>query len=78
MKKYKNKDGIELSITANDPASVLIREVIQEACKILTTYNGEDKTSMRYAIFTAKDFLEKNFDLQCNKCNRADYTCGCR
>ena len=78
MTKYKNKDGIELSFTGNDQTSVLVREVIREACKILLTYNGDDKQSMGFALFKARDFLNINFDLQCGKCNRIDYTCGCR
>ena len=75
--KYKNKDGIELSITSDDQASALIREVIKEACKILSTYNKEDKLSMNFALWKTKDFLVDNFDLKCKHCNRVDGTCGC-
>ena len=64
MNKYKNKNGIELSITSNDQYSVLVREVIEEACKILTTYNRDDKISMDYTIRKTKDFLETNFNLK--------------
>ena len=78
MEKYKNKDGIQLSYTGNDSHQVLVREVIREACNILTTYNKEDKVSMNFAIWKTRDFLVKNFDLQCKQCNREDGTCGCR
>ena len=36
--KYKNKDGIELNYKGNDSHKVLVKEVITEAIKILTTY----------------------------------------
>ena len=78
MSKYRNKDGIELSITSNDPASALIREVIREACKILNTYNRYDEASLNRAIYECDKFLKENFDLICKHCNRADHTCGCR
>ncbi len=64
MNKYKNKEGIELSYTGNDSHQVLVREVIREACKILTTYNRDDKISMDYTIRKTKDFLEENFNLR--------------
>ena len=44
MKKYKNKDGIELNFTGNDSVSVLTREVISEAIKLLSFYDRNCKT----------------------------------
>ena len=82
--KYKNKDGIELSMTAKDPATALTREVIIEAIKILTSYNRFDARSAEWAMHRCKCFLEENFDINeeydasCGVCNRKDNTCGCR
>jgi hypothetical protein len=67
MAKYKNKNGIELSITGNDSASVLIREVVGEAVKICSQYNWHDKSSMRWALQRTKDFLEENFSIDNGK-----------
>ena len=62
--KYKNKDGTELSMTAKDPATALTREVIQEAIKILSSYNYFDDKSKDWAIQKCKDFLQENFNLR--------------
>ena len=67
MAKYKNKNGIELNITANDSASVLIREVVSEAVNICEQSNWHDETSMRWALQRVKDFLTENFDLEYGK-----------
>ena len=64
MEKYKNKDGIELSFTGNDSTSVLVREVVEEAVKILSVYNPGDKISMSWVIQNCKQFLKVNFDLE--------------
>ena len=65
MEKYKNKKGIELSYTSdNDSHQVLVREVIQEAIKILSTYDRSCKISMGVAIHQCKKFLKMNFDLK--------------
>ena len=67
--KYKNKDGIELSFNGNDQQSVLVREVIGEAVKILTTYNRFDARSGEWAMHRCKTFLEENFDIEEDKEN---------
>ena len=64
MDKYKNKDGIELSFTGNDTTSVLTREVIQEAIKILGMYDRNCKISMGMAMSNTKKFLKTNFDIE--------------
>ena len=62
--KYKNKDGIELSYTNdNDVHQVLVKEVVSEAIKILTTYNRFDGRSAEYALQRGVNFLKDNFDL---------------
>ncbi len=61
--KYKNKDGIELNFAGNDTTSVLVREVVSEAIKILTEYNRFDARSAEWAMHRGKVFLEENFDL---------------
>ena len=63
MDKYKNKDGIELSFTGNDTTSVLTREVIQEAIKILGMYDRNCKISMGMAMGNTKKFLKTNFNI---------------
>jgi hypothetical protein len=50
--KYKNKQGISLTMTGKDPATALTREVIQEAIK------------KDWAIQRCKDFLQENFNLR--------------
>ena len=64
MDKYKNKDGIELSFTGNDTTSVLTREVIQEAIKILGMYDRNCKISMGMAMGNTKKFLKTNFNIE--------------
>ena len=63
MDKYKNKDGIELSFTGNDTTSVLTREVIQEAIKLLGMYDRNCKISMGMAMGNTKKFLKTNFNI---------------
>ena len=64
MEKYKNKKGIELSYTSdNDSHQVLVREVIQEAIKILGMYDRNCKISMGMAMSNTKRFLKTNFDI---------------
>ena len=62
--KYKNKQGISLSMTGKDPATALTREVVQEAIKILSSYNYFDEKSKDWAIQRCKDFLQENFNLR--------------
>ena len=64
MKKYKNKDGIELNFTGSDSTSVLVREVISEAVKLCSQYDWSNETSMRFALHRTRDFLIENFDLE--------------
>ena len=62
--KYKNKDGIELSYNNDDDVhQVLVKEVVSEAIKILTTYNKFDGRSSEYALNRGVNFLKDNFDL---------------
>ena len=62
--KYKNKDGIELSYTNdNDTHQVLVKEVIEEAIKILGMYDRSCKISMGMAMMNTKKFLKSNFDI---------------
>ena len=62
--KYKNKDGVELSYNNdNDVHQVLVKEVVSEAIKILTTYNKFDGRSAEYALNRGVNFLKDNFDL---------------
>ena len=62
--KYKNKDGIELNYGANDSHKVLVREVVEEAIRILNSHNMFDKQSMGWAIDRTINFLEENFDIK--------------
>ena len=62
--KYKNKDGIELNYNGNDMQTKLVKEVISEAIKILTTYNRMDGRSVEYALHRGVNFLKDNFDLR--------------
>ena len=64
MKKYKNKDGIELNFTGNDSVSVLTREVITEAIKLLSFYDRNCKISQGMAMSNTKKFLKTNFNLE--------------
>jgi len=63
--KYKNKDGIELSYTNdNDIHQVLVKEVVSEACEILTKYNRSDARSAEWALHRGVNFLKDNFDIE--------------
>ena len=53
MKKYKNKDGIELNYKGNDVHKMLVREVVGEAIKMLERNHSQ---------LTIK-FLKTNFDI---------------
>ena len=65
--KYKNKDGIELNYSGDDSHKVLVREVIEEAIRILNSHNMFDKQSMGWAIDRGINFLETNFDVGDNR-----------
>ncbi len=62
--KYKNKDGIELNFTSDDTTSVLVKEVVGEAIKLLSLYDRNCKISMNMAMGHCKKFLKENFDLE--------------
>ena len=62
--KYKNKDGIELNYSGDDSHKVLVREVVEEAIKILSTYRIDSKESMSWAINEGVNFLKENFDIK--------------
>ena len=64
MKKYKNQDGISLNYTGKDSHQVLVREVVSEALKILSTYRMDSPESMGWAIQECKEFLRVNFNLR--------------
>ena len=62
--KYKNEDGIELSMSGNDTTKTLIREVVSEAVKLCSEYDWSSEYSMRFALSRTRDFLIENFDLE--------------
>ena len=63
MDKYKNKNGTMLSFTSNDLHTQLVKEVVQEAIKILGMYDRNCKISMGMAMSNTKRFLKTNFDI---------------
>ena len=63
MEKYKNKDGISLNYQGDDSHKVLVREVVEEAVKILGMYDRNCKISMGMAMMNTKKFLTTNFDI---------------
>ena len=65
--KYKNKQGIELNYSGNDSHKVLVREVVEEAIKILGMYDRSCKISMGMAMSNTKKFLKTNFNIGDNK-----------
>tara|TARA_Y100001963_G_scaffold131622_1_gene189221 strand:+ start:2346 stop:2543 length:198 start_codon:yes stop_codon:yes gene_type:complete len=62
--KYQNKEGISLNFSGNNSTSVLVKEVISEAVKILGMYDRNCKISMGMAMSNTKKFLRENFDLE--------------
>ena len=67
MEKYKNQEGVELNYTGKDVHSKLVREVVREALKILSTYRMDSPQSMGWAIQRCQDFLRVNFNLRRQK-----------
>ena len=64
MNKYKNKSGIELNYTQrNNVQTDLVKEVVEEAIKILGMYDRSCKISMGMAMNNTKKFLRTNFDI---------------
>ena len=64
MEKYKNQDGIALNYEGDDSHKVLVREVIAEALKILSTYQLNSSQSMMWAMQECEEFLRVNFNLR--------------
>ena len=62
--KYKNKDGIELNFTGDDGLTLLVKEAVSEACKILNEYNRFDDKSAEWAIGRGINFLKENFNIE--------------
>ena len=62
--KYKNKAGIELNFTGNDGLTLLVKEAVSEACKILNEYNRFDDKSAEWAIGRGVNFLKENFNIE--------------
>ena len=69
--KYKNTEGISLNYQGDDSHKVLVREVIGEAIKILSSYRIDSKESMSWALHEGVEFLKENFDIG-NKNERSD------
>ena len=67
MEKYKNQDGVELNYTGKDVHSKLVREVVMEAIRILSTYQMNSSQSMMWAMQRCEDFLRVNFNLRRQK-----------
>ena len=65
--KYKNKDGIGLNYHGDDSHKVLVREVVSEAIKILSTYQLDSPQSMGWAIQNGIEFLKENFSIRNNE-----------
>ena len=53
-KKYKNEFGIELNLNDNDTTSILIKQIVREAIKMV---ENSEKIEL-------KCFLMKNFDIK--------------
>ena len=62
--KYQNKEGISLNFSGNNSTSILVKEVISEAVKILGMYDRSCKISMGMAMSNTKKFLRENFDME--------------
>ncbi len=65
--KYKNKDGIELNYSGDDSHQVLVREVIEEAIRILQEFNPESMRSRDESRYDCIDFLKENFNIGDNR-----------
>ena len=63
MEKYKNQDGIALNYQGDDSHKVLVREVVEEAIRIMNTYQINSPESMMWAMQRCEDFLRVNFSL---------------
>ena len=56
-------NGIELNYAGNDSHQKLVKGVVREAVKILSTYDRSCKISMGFAMSHCKKFLIENFNL---------------
>jgi len=63
LNKYKNQEGIELNYTGKDMHTMLVKEVVEEAIKIINMYDRNCKISQGMAMNNCKKFLRVNFDL---------------
>ena len=64
MEKYTNQDGIALNYEGEDSHKVLVREVVGEAIRILSTYQINSPQSMMWAMQRCESFLRVNFDVK--------------
>jgi len=68
--KYKNKDGIKLSIGKMGEvgkigsAMDLVQEVVSEAVRMCDNCNRWNINSVHFTIDNVKNFLIENFDLE--------------
>ena len=61
--KYKDKNGTELCYTGKDSHTLLVKEVVREAIRMLSTYDSSSMISIGMAIGNTKKFLEENFNI---------------
>ena len=59
MKKYKNKDGVQLNFLGNDTLTILVKEVVSEALTML-----EDIKDPPVGVKDTLFFLKTNFDIE--------------
>ena len=59
----RGKSLESISILPESNVVVLVKEVVSEAIKVLTTYNRTDARSAEYALHRGVNFLKDNFDL---------------
>ena len=64
MEKYKNQDAIAMKYEGEDSHNVLVREVVGEAIRILSTYQINSPQSMMWAMQRCESFLRVNFDVK--------------
>jgi hypothetical protein len=60
--KYKNKDGISLSYTGDDVQTKLVKEVIEEAIRLLSGGDG-GRQFPHITCNKVSRFLIENFDI---------------
>lgn len=73
MRKWKNQDGVELSIGEMTEVGRIgssmnvVQDVVKQCIKIMSTYRIDSPESMGWAINDAKQFLKINFDIKENE-----------